>query len=354
MPYLTKEWGNPSSGYKFGANLKGVVEVAREQVAELIGARPSEVIFTSCATESNNAAIHAALKSTGKRHIVTSAVEHSSILNLCAVLESDGFRITRLPVDRDGLLKLTDLEAEISNDTALVSLMWANNETGVLYPIEEIAELCQARGVLFHCDAVQATGKIPVDMKSICIDYASLSGHKIGAPKGMGAMYVRAKAPFTPLIYGGGQEGSRRGGTENVPYIVGLGIAATLACEQLPAHESRIRNLRDRLESAILQALPKAKVNGHTAMRLPNTTNIRLPGIDNTAVLALLDQNGICASSGSACMDSAITPSHVISAMTGSREHAEQSIRFSLGIKNTANEIDAVAVRMKEIVALLN
>lgn len=222
MPYLTSEWGNPSSGYKFGARLKGVIEAARAQVAELIGASGREIIFTSFATESNNAAIHAALKANpGRRRIVTSAVEHSSVLNYCMALEKDGYRVTYLPVDRDGLLKLADLENAITDETAVVSLMWANNETGVLFPVEDIARTCETRNVPFHCDAVQAIGKLPVDVSKLPVNYLSLSGHKFGAPKGVGALYVHRKSPFTPYLHGGHQERGRRGGTENVALIAG-------------------------------------------------------------------------------------------------------------------------------------
>jgi cysteine desulfurase len=241
MPYLTTEWGNPSSSYIFGAKLKSVIETAREQVAELIGAPSRDVIFTSCASESNNAAIAAALRATGvppvqgqsqtragrpwhaKRHIITSQVEHSSVLNYCMALEKEGYRVTYLPVDREGLLNLSDLEAAITDDTAVVSLMWANNETGVLFPVEQIAEICQVRGVLYHCDAVQAAGKVEIDVQKIPADYLSVTGHKFHAPKGIGALYVRRKAPFSPLVYGGHQERNRRGGTESVPLIVGMG-----------------------------------------------------------------------------------------------------------------------------------
>jgi cysteine desulfurase len=239
MPYLTTEWGNPSSAYKFGSKLKSVIATAREQVAELIGAHSMDVIFTSCATESNNAAITAALKANpGKRHIVTSQVEHSSVLSYCMALEKAGtpllgeegagggpYRVTYLPVDRDGLLKLADLEAAITDQTALVSLMWANNETGVLFPVERIAEICRARGVLYHCDAVQAAGKVPIDVRKIPVDYLSITGHKFHAPKGIGALYVRRKAPFSPLICGGHQERNQRGGTESVPLIARSSLA---------------------------------------------------------------------------------------------------------------------------------
>src|SRR5438128_9236668 len=230
MPYLTTDWGNPSSAYKFGARLKSVIETAREQLAELIGAHPMDVVFTSCATESNNAAIAAALKANpAKRHIVTSQVEHSSVLNYCMALEREGYRVTYLPVDSDGLLAFADLEAAVTDDTAVVSLMWANNETGVLFPVERIAEACRSRGVLYHCDAVQAAGKVKIDVRKMQADYLSLTGHKFHAPKGIGTLYIRRKAPFKPYVYGGHQERNRRGGTESVPLIVAMGKAAELA-----------------------------------------------------------------------------------------------------------------------------
>jgi cysteine desulfurase len=350
MPYLTTDWGNPSSAYKFGAKLKSVIETAREQVAELIGAHARDVIFTSCATESNNAAIAAALKANpGKRHIVTSQVEHSSVLNYCMALEKENcsepsfprerkmdprfregdnegrtsfppnlpsppppsfprkrestpVRVTYLPVDRDGLLKLADLEEAITDQTAVVSLMWANNETGVLFPVEQIAEICRSRGVLYHCDAVQAAGKVPIDVQKVPADYLSLTGHKFHAPKGIGALYIRRKAPFAPLIYGGHQERNRRGGTENVPLIVGMGRAAELARKHLPGYDTQVRPLRDELEEGILRGIPNTELNGHKTQRLANTANITFHGIESEALLILLDKEGICASSGSACL----------------------------------------------------
>ena len=269
MPYLTSEWGNPSSSYKFGSSLKKVIETARSQVGELIGAHASEIIFTSCATESNNAAIHAALKANPlKRHIVTSAVEHSSVLNYCKALEKENYRVTQLPVDREGLLKLTDLENAITDDTAIVSLMWANNETGVLFPVKEIAEICRSRGVLFHCDAVQAAGKVQIDVQKIQADYLSLTGHKIHAPKGIGALFIRRKAPFSPFVHGGHQERGFRGGTESVPLIVGMGKAAELARKHLPSYDNKVRPLRDALEDGILDSILNAELNGHKANRL--------------------------------------------------------------------------------------
>jgi cysteine desulfurase len=340
-PYFCEEWGNPSSSYKFGAKLKGVIEEARARVAALAGAYAGEIIFTSCATESNNAAIHSALKANPKkRHLITSAVEHSSVLNYCKDLERNGWSVTYLPVDREGLLSMPDLETAISDDTALVSLMWANNETGVLFPVEEIAQLCRARGVLFHCDAVQAVGKIPVDVKKVPVDYLSITGHKLGAPKGVGALYVHRKAPFSPYLHGGHQERGRRGGTESVPLIAGLGKAAELAARHQPDDSSKIGALRDELETGILNAVPNTELNGHKTRRLANTTNITFHGIESEALLLLLDQAGICASSGSACLADSPDPSHVIAAMKpGTTSH--QTLRFSLGPDNTAAEIRA-------------
>ena len=374
MPYLTTEWGNPSSSYKFGSKGRGVVELAREQVAELIGAHGREMLFTSCATESNNAAIHAALQATGKRHIITSAVEHSSVLNYCKALQSchpelvegsqsltaktprrqeEGYRVTYLPVDRDGLLKLADLENAITDDTAVVSLMWANNETGVLFPVKEIAEICRARGVLFHCDAVQAAGKIEIDVRKVPVDYLSVTGHKFHAPKGVGALYVRRKTPFSPLIVGGHQERGLRGGTESMPLIVGLGKAAELARKKLPGYDQKVRPLRDALEDGILSSIPNTELNGHKTERLANTTNITFRGIESEALLILLDQDGICASSGSACLADSDEPSHVVKAMKPDSTASRQMIRFSLDAANTAADIKIVLCGVETAVKML-
>jgi cysteine desulfurase len=340
MPYLTTEWGNPSSSYRFGSKLKSVIETARGQVAELLGAQPREIIFTGCATESNNAAIHAALKANpGKRHIITSAVEHSSVLNYCMALEEDGYSVTHLPVDRCGLLRLADLEGALTDNTAVVSLMWANNETGVLFPVEDIARICKARGVLFHCDAVQAAGKVPVDVGGIPVDYLSITGHKFGAPKGVGALYIRRKAPFWPHLHGGHQERGRRGGTENVAHIVGMGKAAELALKKLPDYDRTVRPLRDLLEDGILNSVPDTELNGHKTQRLANTTNISFPGIESAALLLLLDQEDVCASAGSACLADSDEPSHVIQAMKPDSEAGRQAIRFSLGLGTTDEDV---------------
>ena len=340
LPYLREEWGNPSSSYRFGAKLKGVLENARGQVAQLIGARQTEIIFTSGGTESNNSAIHAALRAyPAKRHIVTSAVEHSSVLVYCQALEKDGYRVTYLPVDRDGLLSLTGLAAAITDDTAVVSLMWANNETGVLFPVKDIAGICRAKGVLYHCDAVQAAGKTAIDVQDVPADYFSLTGHKFHAPKGIGALYVRRGAPFAPLIHGGHQERGLRGGTQSVPLIVAIGKAADLARRKLPVYDRTVRPLRDALESGILATIPDTELNGHPTHRLPNTTNITFRGIEAEALLLLLDKEDICASSGSACLADSDEPSHVIRAMKSDIGASRQMIRFSLETMNTKAEM---------------
>lgn len=348
MPYFTTEWGNPSSTYKFGYKIKSAIETAREQVADLIGAHPIEVIFTSCGTESNNTAVHAALKANpSKRHIITSAVEHSSVLNYCMALGKEGYRVTYLPVDSEGLLKLADLENAITDDTAVVSLMWANNETGVLFPVKEIAEICQSRGVLYHCDAVQAAGKVEISVKNIAIDYLSLTGHKFHAPKGIGALYVKRRTPMASFIHGGHQERNFRGGTESVPLIVGMGKASELAHKTLPGYDNKVRPLRDALEEEILERVPNTELNGHTVQRLANTTNISFRGIESEALLILLDKEGVCASSGSACLADSDEPSHVIKAMKPECDASRQMIRFSLDVSNTADEIKTALVGVR-------
>lgn len=354
VPYLTSEWGNPSSTYKFGSKLKAAIETARGQVAELIGARSMEIIFTSCATESNNTAINAALKANPqKRHVVTSAVEHSSVLNYCKVLEKEDYRITYLPVDREGLLKLADLENAITEETAVVSLMWANNETGVLFPVKEIGEICHSRGVLFHCDAVQAVGKVKIDVRAVQADYLSLTGHKFHAPKGIGALYVRRKTPFSPFVQGGHQERNMRGGTESVPLIVAIGKAAEIVRKELPNYDKTVRPLRDALEDGILRSVPKTELNGHKTQRLANTTNITFHGIESEALLILLDKDGICASSGSACLADSDEPSHVIKAMKPESVVARHMIRFSLDVLNSSAEVQKVLETLVTVAQML-
>lgn len=354
LPFLTDEWGNPSSTYGFGARMRKVVENAREQVAELLGAQTWEVLFTSCATESNNAALNAAVKANPRRrHIVTSAVEHSSVLTHCRALEREGVRVTYLPVDRDGLLCISDLEAAVTDDTALVSLMWANNETGVLFPVAEIADVCRARGVLFHCDAVQAAGKVPIDVRALPVDYLSITGHKLHAPKGVGALYVRRKAPFTPLIHGGHQERGLRGGTESVPLIAALGQAAVIARQEVADYDALVRPLRDRLERGILESVTDTELNGHATLRLANTSNITFHGIASDALLMLLDQEGICASSGSACLADSDEPSHVVRAMKPDGGASRQMVRFSIGTETTAGIGDKATAAVRRAAAAL-
>jgi len=353
-PYFCDEWGNPSSAYRFGSKLKILIGVAREQVAEMIGSLPAEILFTSCATESNNAAIQAILKSNpAKRHVITSAVEHSSVLNHCQALENEGYRVTYLPVNRDGLLTMADLKNALSDQTAVVSLMWANNETGVLFPVQEIAELCRERGVLFHCDAVQAAGKVQIDVRGTLVDYLSLSGHKFYAPKGVGALYVRRNSPFVPFLHGGHQENGLRGGTENVPLIIGLGKAAEFATRRLQDFDAKVRPLRDKLETSICSKISNTEINGHPNFRLANTTNITFEGVESETLLVLLDQAGICASKGSACLGDSDVPSHVIKAMKRDGLASRQSLRFSLGINSSEKEIRSCLATLVQSVDLL-
>jgi cysteine desulfurase len=344
LPFLTERWGNPSSSYAFGSKLKSVIEEARGHVAALLGASAREIVFTGSATESNNTALLAALSADpAKRHVITSAVEHSAVLNHTIFLEKHGYRVTRLPVDRDGLLDRATLDSALAPDTAVVSLMAANNETGVLFPVADIAALCARRGVRFHCDAVQAVGKLPLNLKSLPVDYLSLSAHKLGGPKGVGALFVRKGAPFVPHVHGGHQERGRRGGTENVAGIVGLGRAAELARTELPTYAAAVQPLRDRLETELLARIPGAERNGHATQRLPNTTNLTFPGIESEAILLLLDQAGICASAGSACLADSDEPSHVVRAMKPESAASRQMVRFSLGKETTQTEVAAAA-----------
>jgi len=354
QPYFCAEWGNPSSAYRFGSKNKRHIEEAREKVANLIGAQPNEILFTSCATESNNAAISAALKSRpAKRHIITSGVEHSSVLNYCHELEKNGYRVTYLPVDHLGLLSLADFENAIDDYTGAVSLLWANNETGVIFPVYEIAQICADRDILFHCDGVQAVGKLELDVGKLPIDFLSLSGHKFFGPKGIGALYIRQSTAFSPFIFGGHQENGRRGGTENLPLIVGLGKAAELAKSRILDFDKHIRNLRDQFETSVLSSIPNTEINGDREQRLGNTSNIAFHGVESDALLALLDQAGICASKGSACLGNSDGPSHVVKAMKPMGVISRQSLRFSLGFKTSDEDIKNCIVALVRNVATL-
>jgi cysteine desulfurase len=354
MPFIRDLWGNPSSAYTFGKQVAAHIEQAREKLAALLNADPKEIIFTSCGTESNNAAIHSALVTQpGKRHVITTAVEHSANVKYGQFLQKQGYDVTFLPVESDGSLDLHLLDMSIRPDTAIVSIMWANNETGVLFPIEEVAAICRSKGVPFHTDAVQAPGKIKLDVKATGVDFLSLSAHKLHAPKGIGLLYVKRHTRFTPYVIGGGQEKGRRGGTENVPYMVGFGRAAELAMASLNDENTRVRALRDRLESTILRTIPKTIRNGALEPRLPNTSNIAFDDVEAEAILMMLDQVGICASSGSACTTGSLDPSHVLTAMGISPARARGCVRFSLGIYNSDKDVDLVLEHLPKIISKL-
>jgi cysteine desulfurase len=354
LPYFTDLYGNPSSMHLFGGQLAKPLNRAREEMAALIGADPSEIVFTSCGTESDNAAIWGVLHSyPQKRHIITTRVEHPAVGNLVTYLSKKGYKVTLLPVDREGLLKPEQLAEAITDETALVSIMWANNETGVLFPIETLAHIAKSRGVLFHTDAVQAVGKIPIDLSRVPVDLLSFSGHKLHAPKGIGVLYIRKGTPFTPFIIGGHQEKGRRGGTENVPYIIGLGKACEMARKHLVEENRRIRKLRDKLEEGILQSIPRVIINGSRKERLGNTLSISFEYVEGESILMHLSNLGICASSGSACTSGSLEPSHVLRAMGVPFTAAHGSIRFSLSVYNTEEDIDYVLEHLPSVIRRL-
>jgi cysteine desulfurase len=354
LPFLEQQWGNPSSAYSFGRDVARHVEEAREKVAALINADPREVIFTSCGTEGNNSAIQSALVThPQKRHIVTAAVEHSATIKFCEFQQKQGCDVTFLPVDADGTLDVHLLQQSIRPDTAIASVMWANNETGVMFPIEEIAAICRSKGVLVHTDAVQTPGKLKIDVKELGVDFLSLSAHKLHGPKGIGLLYVRRRTKYQPYIMGGGQERGRRGGTENVASIVGFGRAAELAMANLKDENTRVRALRDQLEKGILQNIPATMRNGGSEPRLPNTSNVAFEDVEAEGILLLLDQLGICASSGSACTTGSLDPSHVLLAMGCSAARARGSIRFSLGIYNTEADVNFALKHLPGVIARL-
>ncbi|HDQ04770.1 MAG TPA: cysteine desulfurase NifS [Deltaproteobacteria bacterium] len=354
LPYFREYYGNPSSMHTFGGQVGQKIRAAREQVAALIGAIPEEIIFTSCGTESDNSAIRSALAThPDRKHIITSRVEHPAVRALCAQLATQGYRVTELPVDKNGVLDLENLEKSMTPDTAIVSLMWGNNETGVIFPVEEAAKMAQEKGILFHTDAVQAVGKIPINMKNNGIDMLSLSGHKLHAPKGVGVLYIRRGTKYFPFMVGGHQEKERRGGTENVPGIIGLGRACELAAANIQKENNNVKSLRDKLEKELLERIPQSRVNGDTDNRLPNTTNISFEYVEGEAILLLMNELGICASSGSACTSGSLQPSHVLRAMGVPFTMAHGSVRFSLSIYNTEKEIDFVIEKMPGIIERL-
>jgi len=355
LPYLGDLYGNPSSMYTFGDQVGKKVKQARQRVADLINADPEEIVFTSCGTESDNAAVYAAIQAfPDKKHIVTSNVEHPAINNLYKHLEkTQGYEVTFVPVDKKGCLDLDLLYDSITENTALVSLMWANNETGVIFPIEDIVEKIKAKGVLFHTDAVQATGKIPIDVQKADVDMLSLSGHKIHAPKGIGVLYVKKGFKFLPFLIGGHQEKGRRGGTENTASIIGIGKACELAVQNLPVMGTEVKALRDYLQTQLLEKIPGSSVNGVLDQRLPNTLSIGFDAVEGESILLMLDREGICASSGSACTSGSLDPSHVLMAMEVPFKSAHGSIRFSLSHYNTKEEMDHIITTLEPVIQKL-
>jgi cysteine desulfurase len=351
LPYFSEYYGNPSSMHSFGGQVEGKLREAREKVAGLFNADPSEIIFTSCGTESDSTAIWGTLESyPRKKHIVTTRVEHPAVLNLCRHLGKNGYKVTELPVDKNGNLDLNELDKAIDDDTAIVSIMYANNETGVIFPMEEIGEIVKSKGAVLHCDAVQAVGKIPLDMRKSTIDLLSLSGHKLHGPKGIGALYIRKGTKLTPFIIGGHQEKGRRAGTENVPYIIGLGKSAELAQSHLEDKNTRVSSLRDRLEEGLLKRCTDTQVNGDRVHRLPNTTNISFEYVEGEAILLMLSEQGIAASSGSACTSGSLEPSHVLRAMGIPFTYVHGSVRLSLSRYNTDEDIDHIIEHLPPVI----
>ncbi len=355
QPYLTELYGNPSSIHRFGAQVAQKISEARAQVASLIGAAdPIEIIFTSCGTEGDNAAVRGMAEARpDKRHIVTTQVEHPAILGLCQHLEKRGYRVTWLGVNHDGMLDLEELRNSLTDDTALVSIMYANNETGVIFPIDKIGEIVRAKGIPFHVDAVQAAGKISLKVKDSPVDLLTISGHKFHAPKGIGALYVRRGVTFPPFIMGGHQEKNRRAGTENVAGIVGMGAAAESIRKNLVQESEKIRGLRDQLEDALLESCPDCHINGRKSERLPNTSNVSFRYLEGESILVLLDQFGICASTGSACTAGSSEPSHVLRAMAVAPDWLQGAVRFSLSRFSTAEEVRYVNEKAPLIVQRL-
>jgi cysteine desulfurase len=355
LPFFTEQFGNPSSMHSFGNKVGFALKEARARVQALLGAEhDSEIIFTSCGTESDSTAILSALKAQPERNqIITTAVEHPAILTLCEHLEKEGYAVTRLAVDRRGRLDMDEYRAALGPRTAIVSAMWANNETGTIFPVEQMAEMAHAAGAQFHTDAVQAVGKIAIDLKKTKIDMLSLSGHKLHAPKGVGVLYLRRGARYRPLLRGGHQERGRRAGTENSASIVGLGVAAELATQYMSHENTEVKRLRDKLEAGVLAQVPRAFPTGDTTNRLPNTSNIAFEFVEGEAILLLLNKAGVAASSGSACTSGSLEPSHVMRAMGIPYTAAHGTTRFSLSRHNTEAEIDRVIAAVPPIIAQL-
>lgn len=353
-PYFCEFYGNPSSMHTFGGQVGVKIRQAREQVAGLLGCDPSEIVFTSCGTESDSTAILGTVSAVPqKRKIITTRVEHPAVLTVCRELENRGYHLVELGVDKSGRLDLGELDSHLDDDTALVTIMYANNETGTIFPVEEIAERVTERGIPFHTDAVQIAGKIPLNLSKSAINLLSISGHKLHAPKGVGVLYIKKGTRVMPFLLGGHQEGGRRAGTENVAGIVAIGKACELAAEGMADENTRVKALRDKLEAGIMARCPDSRINGDLENRLPNTTNISFEYVEGEAILLMLDQFGVCASSGSACTSGALEPSHVLRAMGVPFTAAHGSIRFSLSRYNTEAEVDFTIEKMPQIIGRL-
>ena len=354
LPYLREYYGNASSMYRLAGFAQKAVGSAREQVASLLGAHPEEIVFTSCGTESDSTAIYSALNARPeKKHVITTRVEHPAILSVSQHLEKKGYAVSYLGVDGKGRVSLDEFSRAVTKDTALVSMMYANNETGNIFPVAEVGALCRERGVPFHVDAVQAVGKIPIDLTTLPVDYLALSGHKLHAPKGVGALYVRRGAAFRPFLRGGHQERGRRAGTEAVPNIVALGAACALAGKHIQDENTTVKALRDNLQARLMAVIPDTILNGDPDKRLPNTLNLSFKYVEGEAILLMLDQHGICASSGSACTSGSLEPSHVLRAMGVPFTYAHGSLRLSLSRYNTQEEVDAVIDILPQIIGRL-
>ena len=354
LPFLRQYFGNPSSGYAFGKQVRRAIDLARERVAALLGCEPGEIVFTSCGTESNNAAVNSALQLDSTRnHIVTTAVEHSATRRHCEHLAKGGSSITVVDVNSTGELDLAELEQAITPQTAIISVMWANNETGVLFPVDKIAAIANKKGVLFHTDAVQAVGKIPIRLADSPINLLSLSAHKLHGPKGVGALYVNRRSAFRPSLLGGSQENSRRAGTENAASIVALGKAAECALSAMDDEKTRVRTMRDRFEATLLEKVRDAFVNGANAYRLPNTSNFSFAGVESDGALLLLDRQQLCCSAGSACRTGSAEASHVLRAMKLSDDRCRSSVRFSFGRFNNESDVDKALDIVPGVIAKL-
>lgn len=355
VPYFTESYGNPSSIYKIAQKNKNAVEKGREQVANAIGATPNEIYFTAGGSEADNWAIKGIAESYAKKgkHIITSCIEHHAVLHTCEYLETKGYEVTYLPVDEYGMISLEDLRNAIREDTILITIMFANNEIGTIQPISEIGQIAHEHGIIFHTDAVQAVGHVEIDVKAMNIDMLSMSGHKFYGPKGIGALYIKKGIKLNPLIHGGAQERRRRAGTENVPGIVGIGLAAELASKELETEMPRLTALRDKLIKEILEKVPYARLNGHPSKRLPGNVNISFEFIEGEGILLLLDYKGICASSGSACTSGSLDPSHVLLAIGLPHEKAHGSVRLSMGHFTTEEQVDYVIKELPPIIERL-